>query len=107
MRSAPGLVGESEPLRKYGVRLSETRVQQEALAQTRQDNVKQLTDQEKVHARIAMIFKDSTQAQGDFAAHLGRRRATRSRSSTRNVENLKADLGREADPRPDRASSPG
>ena len=69
-----GLVGESEPLRKYGVRLSETRVQQEALVASGKDNVKNLTELEKTHARIAIILEDSKLAQGDFGAHLGDRR---------------------------------
>ena len=61
-----GLVGESEPLRKYGVRLSEVRVQQQALIESGKDNVKNLTELEKTHARITLITKDSTLAQGDF-----------------------------------------
>ena len=61
-----GIVGEAEPLRRYGVRLSEARVQALALQQTGKDSVKQLTDEEKVRARIAIIFKDSSIAAGNY-----------------------------------------
>jgi len=62
-----GLIGEAEPLRRFGVLLSETRVQQEALNETGKTNVKTLTDQEKVLARYAIILRDTKTAQGDFA----------------------------------------
>ena len=38
-----GLVGEAEPLRRYGILLSETRVAQVALANSGKENVKELT----------------------------------------------------------------
>ena len=62
-----GLVGEAEPLRRYGVLLSETRVAQQAMADTGKKNATQLTAQEKALARVALIVKDTKQAQGDFA----------------------------------------
>jgi hypothetical protein len=62
-----GLIGEAEPLRRYGVLLSETRVQQEALAASGKDNVKELTNQEKALARYNIILQDTQTAQGDFA----------------------------------------
>lgn len=62
-----GLIGEAEPLRRYGVLLSETRVQQQALADTGKTSVKSLTDQEKALARYEIILRDTAPAQGDFA----------------------------------------
>ena len=62
-----GLVGEAEPLRKYGILLSETAVQQKAMEQTGKDNAKQLTESEKVTARYALIQEQLGAAQGDFA----------------------------------------
>lgn len=62
-----GLIGEAEPLRRFGVLLSETRVQQEAMRETGKNSAKQLTDQEKILARYALILKDTAPAQGDFA----------------------------------------
>jgi len=66
-----GLVGEAEPLRRYGVLLSEARVQQVALATTGKTTAKSLTDQEKAAARVKIIFQDTTKAQGDFARTAG------------------------------------
>ena len=62
-----GLIGEAEPLRRYGVLLSETRVQQAAMAETGKTNVKQLTNQEKALARYRIILEDTKTAQGNFA----------------------------------------
>src|SRR5262249_23210444 len=59
-----GLVGESEPLRRYGALLSESRVQAEAMAETGKRTAASLTDQDKVLARINLILRDTTQAQG-------------------------------------------
>lgn len=87
-----GLVGESEPLRKYGVLLSETRVQQEALNETGKKNVANLTDQEKVLARISLIFKDSKVAQGDFR-RTSDQAAQQVKIFQANLENLKNELG--------------
>lgn len=89
-----GLVGESEPLRKYGTLLSETRVQQEAMTETGKDNAKQLTDQEKVIARINLIYKDTAQAQGDYARTSGGL-ANQQRELAKNVRNLQIQVGRQ------------
>lgn len=62
-----GLTGQVRPLRAYGVLLSATRVAQEALRETGKKHASQLTDQEKVVARLAIIYKDTGQAQGNFA----------------------------------------
>lgn len=61
-----GLIGEAEPLRRYGVLLSEARVQQLAMADTGKTNAKALTDQEKALARYQIIMRDTSSAQGDF-----------------------------------------
>lgn len=87
-----GIVGEAEPLRSYGVLLSETRVQQEALVETGKKNVSNLTDQEKVLARITLIYKDSKVAQGDFA-RTSDQAAQQMKILQANVANLEAELG--------------
>jgi hypothetical protein len=61
-----GLVGESEPLRRYGVQLSEARVQAEAMAASGKKHASELTNQEKALARIKIIFDDTAIAQGNF-----------------------------------------
>jgi hypothetical protein len=60
-----GLIGESEPLRRYGVTLSETRVQAEALALGLVGVSEELTEQDKLYARVSIILKDTQAAQGD------------------------------------------
>lgn len=87
-----GLVGESEPLRRYGVLLSETRVQQEALNQTGKKSAENLTAQEKVLARVSLIYKDSKQAQGDFA-RTSDQAAQQAKILKANLENLSATIG--------------
>lgn len=62
-----GLVGEAEPLRRFGVLLSEARVQQQAMADSGKTSAKALTEQEKALARYEIIMRDTTTAQGDFA----------------------------------------
>ena len=63
-----GLVGESEPLRRFGVNLNEAALKEEAL---RQGLVKNATDvlptAAKAQAAYRIILKQSATAQGDFA----------------------------------------
>lgn len=66
-----GLVGEVEPLRKYGIALNAASVEQEAMRETGKDNVKQLTEADKVTARYNLILKNTKTAQGDFARTSG------------------------------------
>jgi hypothetical protein len=61
-----GIVGEVEPLRKYGILLSEAAVQQEAMSETGKTNAKELTNGEKAAARYNLIMKQLGDAQGDF-----------------------------------------
>jgi hypothetical protein len=87
-----GLVGEAEPLRKYGILLSEARVQQVALKDSGKDSVKQLTDQEKALARIQVIFKDTATAQGDFS-RTSEGLANQQRILSAEIKDLEANLG--------------
>ena len=92
-----GIVGESEPLRKYGVLLSETRVQQEALTETGKKNVKQLTNQDKAMARITLIFRDAALAQGDFQKTSGGL-ANQQRILTARIRDLEIQIGNQLKP---------
>lgn len=87
-----GLVGESEPLRQYGVLLSETRVQQQALVDTGKKHASQLTTQEKALARIKIIFQDTTTAQGNFKETQGGL-AGQTKTLQANIDDLSASLG--------------
>jgi hypothetical protein len=87
-----GIVGEAEPLRQYGALLSETRVQQQAMAETGKRNASALTAQEKALARISLIFQDTAQAQGDFA-RTSEGLANQTRIFKANIDELATTLG--------------
>lgn len=88
-----GLIGEAEPLRRFGVLLSEARVQQVALAQTGKQNVKTLSDQEKALARYSIILEDTASAQGDFE-RTSDSLANQTRTLKANLDELSANLGK-------------
>jgi hypothetical protein len=63
-----GLSGETEPLKKFGVALSETRLKTEALAMGLISSTKEaLSPAAKAQASYALILKDTSLAQGDYA----------------------------------------
>jgi hypothetical protein len=63
-----GLSGETEPLKKFGVALSEARLKTEALAMGLITSTKDaLTPAAKAQASYALIMKDTALAQGDYA----------------------------------------
>ena len=62
-----GLAGEAEPLRPLGIMLSEDAVKAEALATGLIKVKRELTDQEKIIARISLIRKGAGVAAGDVA----------------------------------------
>lgn len=66
-RLRSGLAGEAEPLRQYGVLLSEARVKQYAWANGIAASGVELTESQKVVARYGVILQDTTLQQGDFA----------------------------------------
>jgi hypothetical protein len=76
-----GLAGESEPLRKFGVLLSEARVQAEAVALGLVKQGQKLSESDKAMARYRLVLKDTKDAQGDFA---------RTSDSVANKERVKA-----------------
>ena len=69
---AAGLRGESEPLRKYGVLLDDASMRQEAMRLGLIKTTKTaLTPQQKVLAAQGLIYKQTKDAQGDFAKTSG------------------------------------
>jgi len=62
-----GLRGESEPLRRFGVLLDDATLKAEALALGIYDGTGALSQQQKILAAEAAIYKQTTDAQGDFA----------------------------------------
>ena len=62
-----GLRGEAEPLRRFGVLLDDATLKAEALALGIYSGNKPLTQQQKILAAEAVIYKQTADAQGDFA----------------------------------------
>lgn len=62
-----GLAGESEPLRDFGVFLTEATVKSKALELGLAKSEKAITEQNKVLARAVLIMEATTNAQGDVA----------------------------------------
>lgn len=87
-----GLAGETEPLRKFGVFLSEARLKQEALNMGLSDGKAPLDAQAKAMATFAIIMKDTTDQQGD-AARTADSLAAQQRKVTAKFEEASAKLG--------------
>lgn len=62
-----GLTGEVEPLRRFGVFLSEATVKAKAMEMGLSDGSGELTEAAKLQARYALILEQTGAAQGDFA----------------------------------------
>jgi len=87
-----GLAGESEPLRKFGIFLSDARLKQEALKQGLYSGKGALDAHAKAAATMAIVMRDSADAQGDFA-RTSDSAANQSRIMAAETENLSAELG--------------
>jgi hypothetical protein len=87
-----GLAGESEPLRKFGVFLSDARLKQEALRLGLYDGVGALSASAKAQATYALILKDTKDAQGDFGRTSGSL-ANQQRILRAEMEDAAAQLG--------------
>lgn len=92
-----GLVGESEPLRQYGVMLSEAAVENEAVRLGLIRRGEAMTDTDKVMARSSLIQQGFADAQGDLARTQDGL-ANRVRELQGRFKNFVADLGARAIP---------
>ena len=61
------IVGNHETVRKYGIVITESSLKQEALTLGLTKTIRELTNQEKVQARLSLITKGSADAVGDAA----------------------------------------
>jgi hypothetical protein len=87
-----GLVGESEPLRAFGVMLSEDAVKAKALATGLAKPGQELTNQMKIMARYALIQEGLAKAQGDLE-RTGGGFANQWRQFTGQLVNMGATIG--------------
>lgn len=91
IRSA--LVGESEPIRSFGVLLSEDAVKAEALRMGLTKTTAVLNDQQKVLARASLVMKGLATASGDLERTQDSA-ANQMRKLNGEIANLKADFGK-------------
>lgn len=89
-----GLVGEAEPLRDFGVFLSEAAVQAKAAELGLGGLNGELTEQEKVAARAAIIMEQMSDVQGDFA-RTSDSTANQIRATQERFKELGAELGQD------------
>ncbi len=61
-----GLIGESEPLKRFGIVLTEAKTKLQALNTTGKESEKQLTELEKVQARLTLTIQGAGVAVGDL-----------------------------------------
>jgi hypothetical protein len=87
-----GLVGEAEPLRRFGVLLNEAAVNQEGLRLGLIKGNEQLTEQEKVQARANLIMQQTTLAQGDATRTAGSM-ANQLKALKTNISDAATELG--------------
>jgi len=86
------LRGESEPIRRYGVMLDDASLKAQAMSMGIYDGNGSLTQQQKILAAQALIFKQTSDAQGDFA-RTSDGMANQQRILAARLENTKAKLG--------------
>jgi hypothetical protein len=86
------LRGESEPIRRYGVLLNDAALKQEAMSLGIYNGNGALTSQQKVLAATEAIFKQTSDAQGDFA-RTSDGLANQQRILKAQLENISATLG--------------
>lgn len=91
-RISAAMRGEYDSLQKLIPNINAARVQNEALAITGKKTVKELTEQDKVTATLAIINRDAANAQGDFARTSGDLANKQKQLAAAN-ENVSAQLG--------------
>jgi hypothetical protein len=87
-----GLVGETEPLRRFGVNLTAVRIEEEALRLGLAKSKDGISAAAKAQAAYSLIMKDTTLAQGDFA-RTSDGLANRQRILAARFEDIKARVG--------------
>lgn len=87
-----GLSGEAEPLRNFGVFLTEASVAAKAMELGLASSNKELSEQDKILARAALIMEQTKNAQGDVARTSGST-ANQVRASKAAYEELQVTIG--------------
>lgn len=93
-RLRSGLAGEAEPLRRFGIFISEARTKTEAYRLGIAATGATLTDAQKIQARYSIILKDTIKQQGDFARTVGTSLPNQIRVLKAEFTNLAAAVGK-------------
>lgn len=62
-----GISGETEPLKVFGINISDTAIKTYALKEGIIKQGQAMTDQQKIAARVGLIMQSTSKAQGDMA----------------------------------------
>ena len=89
-----GLQGQSEPLRKFGVFLTDAGLKAEAMAMKIYDGKGALTAQQKMLASYSLILKSTNVQQGDFVKYADTF-GNSTKTITKDLENLSAEIGQQ------------
>lgn len=92
MKLQAGLSGEVEPLKRLGILVNESTVQQFAWANGIAETGQQLTEQQKVVARLGSIMEQTKKAQGDLA-RTSDSATNQWRRMTAQIDALRANIG--------------
>jgi len=87
-----GLAGEAEPLKKFGIDISQASIEAYALANGIGEAGRQLTESEKVQARYGAIMEQTAKTQDDFG-NTSDSLANAQRILGAQFENMKAEVG--------------
>jgi hypothetical protein len=87
-----GLRGEADPLERFGVGLSDANIKTYALKTGIASAGKEMTDQQKVTARLGLFFEQTNKIQGDFV-NTSDQLANKQRINAARFENLQATIG--------------
>jgi hypothetical protein len=86
------LRGEFEPIRRFGIALSQAQIIEKALLMTQKESTEELTKRDKVLAAQALLLKQGADASGQFARESDTL-ANRQQVLAAKFENLSAELG--------------
>jgi hypothetical protein len=86
------LRGEFEPIRRFGIALSQAQIIEKALLMTQKESATELTKREKLLATQALLLKQGADASGQFARESGTL-ANRQQVLAAKFENLSANMG--------------
>lgn len=97
-----GVVGETEPLRRFGIVLTEASLQAFALEKNIKKAVRQMSEAEKVQLRYNFIMEKTAFFSGDAADTIGST-ANQTKLFSENLKNLKTNIGFLLEPRYNKA----